>query len=260
VKAIVLAAGYATRLQPLTDRVAKPLLPLAERPMLDYLYDKIAAVDEVDELHVATNSRFAGDFERWAAARERPLPVVVHDDGTTSNEDRLGAIGDVRFVIDRGGLDGEDLLIVAGDNLFDFDLRDLTAFWAGKEDGSAIGVHDVGDLGLMRQYSMVELGADDRVTLLIEKPEEPSTTLAGIAVYLYRAEHAALVDEYLAEGNPPDQPGRFAVWLYPRVPLYGYRFEGEWLDIGDRDQLLDADNRMRREAGMPPRDEYALEK
>jgi glucose-1-phosphate thymidylyltransferase len=260
VKAIVLAAGYATRLRPLTDSVAKPLLPLAGRPMLDYLYDKIAAVEEIDELHVVTNSRFAADFRRWTGQRERPLPVLVQDDGTSSNEDRLGAIGDVRFVIERGGLAGEDLLVVAGDNLFDFDLRDLVAFWTTKEGGSAIGVHDVGDLDLMRQYSMAQLDENDRVTLLIEKPEQPTSTLAGIAVYVYRAEHAALVDDYLAEGNAPDQPGRFAVWLYPRVPVYGYRFEGEWLDIGDRDQLLDADNRMREQAGMPRRDEYTLEK
>jgi glucose-1-phosphate thymidylyltransferase len=260
VKAIVLAAGYATRLRPLTDSVAKPLLPLAGRPMLDYLYDKIAAVEEVDELHVVTNSRFAGDFHRWAAERERPLPVVVQDDGTTSNDDRLGAIGDVRFVIERANLAGEDLLIVAGDNLFEFELRDLVAFWAGKEGGSAIGVHDVGDLDLMRQYSMAELDEDDRVTLLVEKPEEPTSTLAGIAVYLYRAEHAALVHDYLEEGNSPDQPGRFAVWLSSRVPLHGYRFPGDWLDIGDRDQLLDADNRLREQAGMPLRDEYTHEK
>jgi glucose-1-phosphate thymidylyltransferase len=260
VKAIVLAAGYATRLRPLTDSVAKPLLPLAGRPMLDYLYDKIAAVGEIDELHVVTNSRFAPDFHRWAKERERPLPVVVQDDGTRSNEDRLGAIGDVRFVIGRAGLAGEDLLVVAGDNLFDFDLRDLVAFWRAKGDGSVIGVHDVGDLELMRQYSMAQLDEDDRVVSLIEKPEQPSSTLAGIAVYVYRAEHAALVDDYLAEGNSPDQPGRFAVWLSSRVPLYGYRFPGDWLDIGDREQLLDADNRMRATAGMPPRAEYSLEK
>lgn len=259
-KAIVLAAGYATRLRPLTDSVAKPLLPLAGRPMLDYLYDKIAAVEEIDELHVVTNSRFAADFHRWAVRQERRLPVLVQDDGTSSNEDRLGAVGDVRFVIERGGLGGEDLLVVAGDNLFDFDLRDLVAFWTTKEDGSAIGVHDVGDLDLMRQYSMAQLDENDRVTLLIEKPEQPTSTLAGIAVYVYRAEHAALVHDYLAEGNTPDQPGRFAVWLYPRVPVYGYRFQGDWLDIGDRDQLLDADNRMREQAGLPRRDEYTLEK
>ena len=254
----MLAAGYATRLRPLTDSVAKPLLPLAGRPMLEYLYDKIAAVRDVDELHVVTNSRFADDFRAWAGSRHRPLPAVVHDDGTTSNEDRLGAIGDVRFVIERAGLEGEDLLIVAGDNLFEFDLTDLVSFWRSKA-GSAICVHDVGDPALMREYSMVELDENDRVTHLVEKPEAATTTLAAIAVYLYPAEHARLIGEYLAAGHSPDQPGRFVVWLYPRVPVYGFRFPGEWLDIGNRDQLTDADNRMRAGLGLPLRDEYSLD-
>jgi glucose-1-phosphate thymidylyltransferase len=259
VKALVLAAGYATRLRPLTDEVAKPLLPLAGRPMLDYLYEEIAAVDAVDELHVVTNSRFAGDFETWAQRGDRPLPIVVHDDGTTSNDDRLGAIGDIRFVLDRAQLRNEDLLVVAGDNVFEFDLRGFVAFWRSKGDGSAIGVHDVGDRELARQYAVLELDDDDRVTFFVEKPEAPTSTLAGIAVYLYPGEHAALVDRYLAEGNSPDQPGRFVAWLYRRVPVYGYRFPGAWLDIGNREQLLEADNRMRERSGLPRRSEYSLE-
>jgi glucose-1-phosphate thymidylyltransferase len=255
--AVVLAAGYATRLRPLTNTVAKPLLPLAGRPMLDYLADKIDEVGEVEALHVVTNSRFARDFEAWAEARSGRLPVRVHDDGTTSNADRLGAIGDLRFVIEGAALAGEDLLVVAGDNLFDFSLEEYVAFWRSRG-GSAIGVHDVGSVALARQYGVVELDADDRVVSLVEKPDQPASTLASIAAYLFRAEHAALVGEYLREGNAPDQPGRFVVWLYPRAPVYGYRFEGDWLDIGDRVQLLEADNRMRRRQRLPEQDEYRL--
>jgi glucose-1-phosphate thymidylyltransferase len=256
--AVVLAAGYATRLRPLTNRVAKPLLPLAGRPMVDYLADKIDEVSEVETIHVVTNSRFARDFEQWASSRPGRLPVRVHDDGTSSNDDRLGAIGDLRFVIERAGLDGEDLLVVAGDNLFDFSLEEYVGFWRSRG-GSAIGVHDVGDLALARQYGVVELDGDDRVVSLVEKPERPTSTLASIAAYLFPAEHAALVRAYLDEGNPPDQPGRFVVWLYPRVPVNGYRFQGDWLDIGDRSQLLEADNRMRRRAGLAEQTEYSLE-
>jgi glucose-1-phosphate thymidylyltransferase len=255
--AVVLAAGYATRLRPLTDSVAKPLLPLAGRPMLDYLADKVDEVREVETLHVVTNSRFAPDFEAWARGRSGGLPVRVHDDGTSSNRDRLGAIGDLHFVIQRAGLEGEDLLVVAGDNLFDFSLEDYVRFWRSRE-GSAIGVHDVGDLGLARQYGVVELDPGDRVVSLVEKPEQPASTLASIAAYLFTAEHAALVRAYLDEGNAPDQPGRFVVWLYPRAPVYGYRFAGTWLDIGNHSQLLEADNRMRRRAGLPEQDEYSL--
>jgi glucose-1-phosphate thymidylyltransferase len=254
--AVVLAAGYATRLRPLTDSIAKPLLPLAGRPMLDYLADKIDEVDEVEALHVVTNSRFAADFEEWARSRSGRLPVRVHDDGTSSNSDRLGAIGDLQFVIARAGLEGEDLLVIAGDNLFDFSLSEYVRFWRDRG-GSAIGVHDVGELALARQYGIVELDEGDRVVSLVEKPERPTSTLASIAAYLFPAEHAALVSRYLEEGNAPDQPGRFVVWLYPRAPVHGYRFTGSWLDIGDHAQLLEADNRMRRRAGLPEAAEYS---
>jgi glucose-1-phosphate thymidylyltransferase len=232
------------------------LLPLAERPMLDYLVDRIEAVADVDEVHLVTNARFAGDFERWAAGPPGRLPVIVHDDGTTSNEDRLGAIGDLQFTIDAAGLD-DDLLVVAGDNLFDFDLNDFVDF-ARAQGGSAIAVREIDDVELLRQYSVIDVDEDDRVVSLVEKPEEPSGTLAGVAIYFLRREDVSLVRRYLDEGNVPDQPGRLFVWLYPRVPVYAFRFEGDWLDIGDRQQLLEADNRMRARAGLQQRSEYSF--
>jgi glucose-1-phosphate thymidylyltransferase len=133
-KALVLAAGYATRLRPLTEETAKPLLPLAGRPMLDYICDKIDRVEEVGELHVVSNSRFAGDFERWAEQRGGRLRPLVQDDGTSSNEDRLGAVADIRFVIERARLAGEDMLVVAGDNLFDFSLAEEVEFWRSRRE------------------------------------------------------------------------------------------------------------------------------
>ncbi|MFN2470660.1 MAG: nucleotidyltransferase family protein [Gaiellaceae bacterium] len=253
-KAIVLAAGYATRLRPLTDRVAKPLLPLAGRPMLEYLVEAIRAAG-VDEIHVVTNDRFAADFERWAAGRPN---LVVHDDGTSTDQDRLGAIGDLRFTIERGELEGDSVLVVAGDNLFDFPLAELVEFWREKGDGSAIAVREVADPQLLRQYSVLEVDADDRVTSFVEKPDDPRGTLAGVAIYVLHSDHLPLVRRYLDEGNVPDQPGRLFAWLSERAPLYAYRFAGDWLDIGDRDQLLEADNRMRRRAGLDPRAEYTL--
>jgi glucose-1-phosphate thymidylyltransferase len=256
----VLAAGYATRLRPLTDQVAKPLLPLAGRPMLDYLYDRIAEVGEVDEVHVVTNARFAEDFRAWARTVERPVPVVVHDDGTTSNDDRLGAVGDMSFAIERGGLESEDVLVVAGDNLIGYRLDELVSFWRGKGEGAATAVHRVSDRELIKQYGVVELDENDRVVSLEEKPSEPRSDLAATAAYLYPASLAALIPGYLAAGNSPDAPGNFLVWLHTREPVYAYRFTGDWMDIGDPQQLLDADNLMRERTGLPPRGEYSLEK
>jgi glucose-1-phosphate thymidylyltransferase len=252
VKALILAAGYATRLRPLTDDRPKMLLPLAERPMLDYLVDRIREVPEVEQIHLVTNARFAGAFRDWA-----PADVVVHDDGTTSNEDRLGAIGDIAFAIREGGLEGEDMLIVAGDNLIGYSLADFVDFWRAKG-GSAIAVREIDDRSLLTQYGVVELDGDDRVVGLEEKPAEPRSHLAATASYLYLGAHLALLPRYLEEGNPPDAPGNLMVWLYPREPVYGYRAAGEWHDIGDLGQLLAADNMLRERAGLPTRAQYSL--
>ncbi len=245
-KALVLAAGYATRLRPLTDTIPKPLLPVGGRPMVDWILDRIAETS-VDEVHLVTNARFTDDFERWAEGKD----VHVHNDGTTSNEDRLGAIGDIAFV----GLD-DDLLVIASDNLFDYSLADYEQYWRTKG-GSCVAVHDVGTIELAKKYGIVDVDADDRVTGFVEKPDQPPSTLAATATYLYRRDHAALVPTYLAEGNPPDQPGNLVAWLHTREPMFAYRFEGEWYDIGDGAQLLEADNRMRRRVGLPERAVYS---
>ena len=227
------------------------LLPLAGRPMLDYLLDKLREVDELDEFHLVTNSRFAPQFSSWA-----PADVTVHDDGTTSNEDRLGAIGDLHFTVERAGLEDDDLLVVAGDNLIGYSVPDYVSFWREKG-GSAIALYHCPDPELIKLYGVVELDEDDRVVDFEEKPAEPRSDLAATAAYLYPPEHLSLLDDYLAEGNPPDAPGNYVQWLYRRAPVYGYRFSGEWLDIGDEEQLLEADNRMRERAGLPRRARYS---
>jgi glucose-1-phosphate thymidylyltransferase len=254
-QALILAAGYGTRLYPLTQTVAKPLLPLADRPMVDYLLDRIREVEEVEAVHVVTNHRFAASFLDWAESRD----VRVHDDGTTSEDDRLGAIGDIQFVVDRAGLEHEDLLVIAGDNLFDYSLADFVRWWHGKGEASAVVLYDVGSLELAAQYGIVEVDANDRLLSFVEKPEQPRTTLAATAAYIFHREHVPLIRRYLDEGNVPDQPGRLVAWLVSRVPVHGYRAGGDWRDIGDAGQLLEADNRLRQVAGLPTRDIYSLD-
>jgi glucose-1-phosphate thymidylyltransferase len=254
-KAILLAAGYGTRLRPLTDRTPKELLHVGGRPMIDWILDPVAALPEVDEVHVVTNAAKIASFEAWAAERN----VTLHDDGTRSNDDRLGATGDIRFVVERAGLAGDDLLVVAGDNLFEFSLADYLAFWRAKGSGSAIAVHRLADPSLASLYGVVELDGDDRIVSLEEKPEQPKSDLVSTATYVFAREHVPLLVRYLDEGNPPDPPGRFFAWLYEREPVYGFRFSEEWLDIGDPRQLLEADNRYRARRGLPPRAEYVPE-
>jgi glucose-1-phosphate thymidylyltransferase len=226
------------------------LLPLAGRPMLDYLVERIREVEEIDEIHVVTNAQFAPAFSQWA-----PADVRVHDDGTTSNEDRLGAIGDLAFTIERAGLEGQDLFVVAGDNLIGYSLPDFVEFWQAKG-GSAIALHEVSEPELLRNYGVVEVDRDDRVVGFEEKPAEPKSNLAATAAYLYRGDQLELLERYLEEGNPTDAPGNFVAWLHTRAPVYGYPFSGDWYDIGDLGQLLEADNLLRKRAGLPQRAEY----
>jgi glucose-1-phosphate thymidylyltransferase len=251
-KAIILAAGYATRLRPLTDTWAKELLPIGERPIIDWIVDAITAVEIVDEVHVVTNAHKVDAIERWAAGRN----VIVHDDGTSSNEDRLGAIGDMLFVIERAQLD-DDLLVIAGDNLFEFSLADFSAFWRAKGTASAVAVRDVGSLELASQYGIVALADDGRVVDFEEKPADPPSTLAATATYIFHREHARLIRAYLDGEHGADQPGRFVGWLQRHQPVYGWVFDATWYDIGNHEQLLEADNRMRVAAGLPARERYS---
>ena len=254
-KAVILAAGYATRLRPLTDDVPKHLLPVGGRPMLDWVLDRVREVSEVDAIHLVTNSRFAPAFSRWAATNS----VTVHDDGTTSNDDRLGAVGDLRLAIEEAGLDDE-LLVLAGDNLFEFSLPGFVEWWSAKpQPSSAVPLHDVGDLELAKQYGIADTDAEDRIVRFVEKPSDPPSTLASTLIYLVPPAHAALVDTYLDEGESPDNAGSFLGWLAAREPVYGYLFDGPWYDIGDHDQLLEADNRQRHIAGLPERGSYSLD-
>ena len=235
-KAVILAAGYATRLYPLTQDEPKHLLEVAGRPILDRLLGQLP-LEELDAVFVVTNAKFAGRFREWAAGV--PVEVEVIDDGTTSEEDKLGAIGDLALAIREAGLD-DDLVVAAGDSLFTERLDGLVRL-AQERGAAAIAVYDVGDLEAIRRLSAIGVDPSDRVVSFEEKPESPSSTLAGIALYFFPRDVLPLVGEYLGEGNNPDQPGRFVEWLYMRVPVYAWRVPGQWIDIGTPDALAEAE-------------------
>jgi glucose-1-phosphate thymidylyltransferase len=234
-KALVLAAGYATRLYPLTLDRPKALLEVGGKPMLDHVVERLLPMG-VQGVVVVTNAKFTPHFEQWAQGKG---DVRIVNDGTTSNDDRLGAIGDIGFVLDRLGLD-EELVVVAGDNLFSDDISGFTAY--GREvDAPVLAVHDVGDLSRMGEYNQVEVDDHGRILFFEEKPTDPRTTFAGVALYYYPRQTLPLVRRYLGEGNNPDQPGRLIEWLYPRTPVYTWRLPGHWYDIGSTETLEEAD-------------------
>ena len=240
-KLIVLAAGYATRLYPLTLTQPKPLLPVAGRPMIEYVLDNLAPIGGIDRIYVVTNAKFAGHFQKWSdhyRATRAKLNFTVVNDGTTSDSDKLGAIGDIHFVLKTQNVD-DDLIVVAGDNLFSEKLGDFGKFCREKN-APVLALYDVGDLEQIKKYNAVSMDGDGRITFFEEKPANPTSTLTGIALYFYPRNTIPLIRQYIAEGNNPDQPGRLVQWLYPRTAVYTWRVPGLWFDIGSRETLEEA--------------------
>ena len=236
-KAVILAAGYATRLYPLTVDRPKALLDVGGRPMVEHLLQRLEGVAELDGIYLVTNSKFADTFRDWATGWAGSEVWIV-DDGTADEETKLGAIGDLELTIRESAID-DDLIVLAGDNLFSESLAPFAEF-ASEKNAPALGVYDVGDLDAIRRYNAIELDEDDRLTFFEEKPANPRSTLTGIALYFYPRHSLGLVGEYLETGNNPDQPGRLVQWLYPRVPVYAWRVPGRWYDIGSAETLAEA--------------------
>ncbi len=243
-KGIILAAGYATRLYPLTLNRAKALLPVHGRPIIDYIVDQMLTLPDLDQLIVVSNHRFADQFHEWAAKRNQKLAdagrqksdaeadpfIRVLDDGTTSEGDRLGAIGDMQFCIDQLKID-DDLLVIAGDNLFTYKLYDAWSHFRRHGEDMILARKMPPEEDLHR-YAIAVVNDQGLVTDLTEKPECPKTNLAVYATYFYRRDTVPLISGYLAAGNKPDAPGNFPAWLYQRKPVRVYFFEGLCIDIG----------------------------
>lgn len=235
-KCLLLGAGYATRLYPLTRERPKPLLPVAGIPILTRICERVFKVKGLDGIYVVSNHRFVGHYYHWLrdyqSQRALPVPVEIFDDMTTSNDDRLGAIGDIQFVIRNAKID-DDLLIIAGDNLIQFPLETFAEFAVAK--GAAVCLKDVGDRGLASLYGCVEVDGDGRVIDFEEKPPKPKSTLISIGVYGFARPHVPLYGKYLEEGLKPDQPGYFLQWVHRKIGVFGHVIKGEWFDIGDID-------------------------
>jgi glucose-1-phosphate thymidylyltransferase len=239
---LILAAGYATRLYPLTLDKAKPLLEVAGKPMMEWVIDNLAPIAGIEKVFVVTNHKFAADFRKWADHYNEvhaKLAFEIVDDGSMSDADKLGALGDLHFVIKKYDIDRSDLLVVAGDNLFSESLEGFGTFCLKKQQ-PVLGVYDVGSLPEAKKYGVVAVDGSGVITKFVEKPADPPSTLIGIALYFYPAAIVRLVAEYIAAGNNPDQPGRFVQWLYPRTPVQTWRVPGTWFDVGSKETLEEA--------------------
>jgi len=226
-KCILLAAGYATRLYPLTENFPKPLLKVGEKTILDWLMDDVKEL--VDEFIVISNHKFAGHFQAWADAHT--LPITVVDDGTSTNETRLGAVKDIQYAVDKLGID-EDVLVLAGDNVLDFSLVPFVRF--GQENScSCIMCYEENDLAKQQRTAIITTDPDNVITSYEEKPKEPKSNMAVPPFYYYLAEDVKKIPAALEAGCGYDAPGSFAAWLSSQTTMKAYRMPGSRYDIGN---------------------------
>lgn len=240
-KVIILAAGYATRLHPLTLTRPKPLLPVAGKPMIEHLLDNLTPIEGIDHVYIVTNARFAPQFEDWAGryrATTAALRFTIVNDGSTDESNKLGALGDLHWVLTREQVE-DDIMVVAGDNLFSERLDGFGRFCQGK-DAPVLAVYDVGNLEEIKNYNSITIDAAGQITFFEEKPQKPRSTLTGIALYYYPKGALPLIKQYIAEGNNPDQPGRLVQWLYLRRPVFTWSVPGMWYDIGSKEAFEEA--------------------
>ena len=226
-KCILLAAGYATRLYPLTENFPKPLLKVGEKAILDWLMEDVKEL--VDEFIVISNHKFAGHFQAWADAHM--LPITIVDDGTSTNETRLGAVKDIQYAVDKLGI-AENVLVLAGDNVLDFSLVPFVRF--GQENGcSCIMCYEENDRAKQQRTAIITVNAESTITSYEEKPKEPKSNLAVPPFYYYLAEDIKRIPAALEAGCGYDAPGSFAAWLSSQTTMKAYRMPGSRYDIGN---------------------------
>lgn len=230
-KCIILAAGYATRLYPLTENFPKPLLKINDKPIIEWLMDDVS--DKINEFIVVTNHKFADIFEDWKKERvnKRNEKILIIDDGTIDNEHRLGAVKDLELALNSCEKD-DSYLVMAGDNLLDFDLSSFIDF-SIKKNTSCVMCHEENDLKKKQKTAIITVDEEDKALTYEEKPKEPKGNLAVPPFYVYRYEDIVRIEEALNDGCGYDAPGSFAAWLSHQTPMHAYKMPGKRYDIGD---------------------------
>lgn len=226
-RVIVPAGGFAKRLQHLGVHMAKPLVKICDRPIIDYVMEKIMPLNP-SEVVITVNKKFEKDFREWLNSRNY-ANTRLHVESSTREEEKPGTVLSLAMLLDT--LLEDEYLIIAGDNLFSLNLRDFVSFYYAKK-ASVIALYDVKNIELVKMYSCVRLSESQQVMEFVEKPTNPSSTLISTAIYMLPWRSLTRVKEYLEKGGNRDAPGYFISWLCKNEPVYGYAFQGYWFDIG----------------------------
>lgn len=245
-KSIILAAGYATRLYPLTLNQPKPLLKVAGKPMLEHILEKLNHIAELDVIYIVTNNKFFNHFNEWNKNFKSNKRIVIVNDGTISENDRLGALGDISFALKKEKIN-DDLIIFGGDNLFEDNLAGFYSLFKSKN-ASVVGFNDVKDIEIAKRMGVGLLDKDKKIIEFVEKPAEPKSTLISMLVYFLKKEDLHLIDGCLAsKGNIGEvKAGELISYMIKETNVYGCILEKKWFDIGDLEQLKLADEYWRK--------------
>jgi len=240
-KALILAAGYATRLYPLTKDMPKPLLKLNGRPILDYIMDEVEKVEGLDKIYIVTNNKFYSHFVHWLVPKLRINAdrYKVINDGSTTVESRLGAVGDINLAVDQEKIE-DDLLIIAGDNLFNFDLNQFVAFSKEKGREHSVCLYESTNGFDLTRFGIAQLNDNHEIVSFEEKPKSPRTKLISTCIYFIPKEKLYLIPKYLETGKNHDTPGSYISWLSKNERVFGKTCGGMWFDLGDFDTLSEA--------------------
>ena len=236
-KSLILAAGYGTRLYPLTETTAKPLLPLAGKPIIEYLLQQILPLSAIDKVYIVTNGKFYKDFEEWLETfegkrKKKDPPIHILNDGSTSNENRLGAIRDMALTVETFGID-DDLMVSAADDVFTFDFQNLVNIFQEKGK-TIITLHPSNDPDMLRNSGNAQIDSRGRVVSLIEKPSSPKSNLISPCLYILSRPTLPSINHYLQADNNPDAPGHFLAWLVEKTVVYSYIFKEPYYTVGDK--------------------------
>ena len=237
-KALILAAGYGTRLASVIKDTPKPLIPVGDRPLVDYVVDKLQDIKSLSEIVVVSNNKFTPHFQQWAATR-RGIPIRVVNDGTNTPEERLGSVGDIRFVWERESV-LDDWLIIGGDNLFDGDLSYFVNYAISKDPAVTIGIYDIHDIQAASKFGVLGIDGSNKVISFQEKPAKPASSLITMCLYYFSKKTLNFLTEYLSESKAVDAAGSYIKWLSEKKNVYGFQFTGKWYDIGSVESLEEA--------------------
>jgi glucose-1-phosphate thymidylyltransferase len=233
-KALILAAGYGTRLYPLTENTPKALLDIKGKPIIDYIIAKLETVDTIDTIYVVTNEKFYQSFLTWKERVQCTKPIKIINDGTEQNGKRLGSVGDIDFVIEQKHI-ADDLLVIASDNLFSFSIQGFITFF-GQKKSTIVAVYDTKDMTrIANKLGCVESDDVDKIVTFEEKPETPKSTLAATCCYIFPKEDLHWIEKAMHEQNF-DRAGDLITFIVSKKPVYAFDFSGYWYDIGNFDE------------------------